>query len=184
MKKFLFVSAAALCCFFISCKDNDGGGLSPAAQKNLDANHAIQKAFETKDFSKIGDYIADDAVDHAGEKGDVKGLENMKAAFTKMAAMTENDKMDIKKELADDEYVMSWSRYSGKMKTEGMGMKPGDPFDMGAIEVTKFKDGKATEHWSFMDMADMMKMMPPMPAGGAMPPMPMDTTKKDTTKKM
>ncbi|MEO8770977.1 MAG: ester cyclase [Ferruginibacter sp.] len=178
MKKFLFVSATALCCFFISCNNNNSGGLSPAAQKNLDANHAIQKAFETKDFSKIGDYIADDAVDHAGEKGDVKGLANMKIEFDKMAAMTENDKTDIKKELADDEYVMSWSRYNGKMKTDGMGMKAGDPFDMGGIEVTKFKDGKAIEHWSFMDMADMMKMMPPPPAAGAMPPMQMDSTKK------
>lgn len=183
MKKMLFIPVIAFCLFLASCASNSGG-LSPAAQKNLDANHGVQKAFETKDFSKLGDYIAEDAIDHAGEKGDVKGLSNLKSEFEKMAAMTENDKMEVVKELADDEYVMSWSRYSGKMKTEGMGMKPGDAFNMGAIEVTKFKDGKAIEHWSFMDMADMMKMMPPMPPAGAMPPMPMDTTKKDTTKKM
>jgi hypothetical protein len=41
-----------------------------------------------------------------------------------------------------------------------MGMPTG-PFDMDAIELSKYKDGKAVEHWGFMEMQDMMKMMPP-----------------------
>ncbi len=105
MKKCLLASATALCCFLISCNSNSGGP-SPAAQKNLDAMHGVQKSFESKDFSKIGDYIAEDCVDHAGEKGDVKGLANLKIEFDKMAAMTTDDKTEIMKELADDEYVM------------------------------------------------------------------------------
>ncbi len=36
-------------------------------------------------------------------------------------------------------------------------------YDMKSIEVAKFKDGKAVEHWSFMDMQGIMKMMPPPP---------------------
>jgi predicted ester cyclase len=184
MKKFLFISAVALCCFCMSCKNNSGG-MSATAQKNMDANHAIQKAFESKDFSKIGDYIAEDGVDHAGMNGgDVKGLANLKTEFEKMAAMTENDKTEIVKEMADDDYVMCWSRYSGKMKNDGMGMKAGENFNMSAIDVSKFKDGKVVEHWSFMDMAEMMKMMPPPSNMSSTPSMPADTTKKDTTKKM
>jgi len=31
---------------------------------------------------------------------------------------------------------------------------------LNAIEVSKYKDGKATEHWSFVNMIEMMKMMP------------------------
>jgi hypothetical protein len=39
------------------------------------------------------------------------------------------------------------------------------PYDMNGIEVVRFKDGKAVEHWAFMDARDMMKMMPQqMPA--------------------
>ena len=45
-----------------------------------------------------------------------------------------------------------------------------DKVDMNSIELSKFKDGKAVEHWSFAQMADMMKMMgtppPPMPMHG------------------
>lgn len=48
-------------------------------------------------------------------------------------------------------------RYSGT--SEGsMGMPKG-PYDMTAIELVKFRDGKAVEHWSFMQMKDMMNMM-------------------------
>jgi predicted SnoaL-like aldol condensation-catalyzing enzyme len=34
---------------------------------------------------------------------------------------------------------------------------------MTAIEVVRFKDGKAVEHWSFMEPREMMKMMAQQP---------------------
>ncbi len=176
MKKYLLMLVIAPGCYFISCnnKAESGSGLSPAAQKNLDAMHGVSNAFDTRDFSKIGDYIAVDAVDHSGEKGDIKGLDSLKAAFMKWTDGVEGQKTEIIKELADDDYAMSWNRYTGTYKTEGMGHKAGDKYDMKAIEVSKFKDGKATEHWTFMEPADMMKMMATMPQ----PPMAGDSTKK------
>lgn len=131
----------------------------------------ITKCFDTKDFSKLGDYIAEDGIDHAGEMGDIKGLANMKAEFEKMVAAYDNSTTEVIKEMADDDYVMTWQRYKGTLKTDQMGMKAGDKFDMSALEVAKFKDGKAVEHWTFMQPSDMMKMMPPPP------PPAMDTTK-------
>ena len=57
-----------------------------------------------------------------------------------------------------------------------MGMKAGERYDISALEVSKFKDGKVVEHWSFMQPSDMMKMMsamqPPSPEtmpGDALP---------------
>lgn len=177
MKKLLSVLPIAAAVCLISCNSKDSGsGMSDAAKKNLDAMHGINKCFETKDFSKIGDYIAADGVDHAGENGDVKGLDSIKATMVKMSAMTEGDKTSIIKELADDEYVMQWAKYSGKMTMDAMGMKKGDVMEMTSIEVCKFKDGKATEHWTMMEPKECMKMM------AAMGPMkPMDDMKKDTT---
>lgn len=160
--------------------------MSDAAKKNLDAAHGVQKMFETKDFSKIGDYIAENATDHSGPTGPVTGLANLKASFVTMAAQSENDKSEVIKELADDEYVMSWMRYTGTCKVGGMGMKPGDKIDMRTVEISKFKDGKATDHWTMMDAGDMMKMMPPMP--GPDHKMPADSSKgkmkADTAKHM
>ncbi len=87
--------------------------------------------------------------------------------------------MEVIKELADDDYVMSWMKFSGT-SDGSMGMPKG-PFNMEAIEVEKFKDGMAIEHWEFMTMAEMMKMMGSQPG---MDHKMMDDKKMDTTKKM
>jgi predicted SnoaL-like aldol condensation-catalyzing enzyme len=55
-----------------------------------------------------------------------------------------------------------------------MGHKAGDKIDMKVMEVARFKDGKAVEHWSLMEPADMMKMMGNMQQPMAMP----DSAKK------
>ncbi len=72
-------------------------------------------------------------------------------------------KMEMIKEMADDDYVFSLMRYTGTSNGQ-MGMPKG-PYDMKTMEVVKFKDGKAVEHWAYMQPADVMKMMPPAPAG-------------------
>ena len=56
-----------------------------------------------------------------------------------------------------------------------MGMPKG-PYDMKAVEVEKFKDGKAIEHWEFMDPAEMMKNDGPSAEN-------MDNKMMDTTKR-
>ena len=173
MKKHLTILSSALIICFAACTSKPEGGLSSTAQKNVDAMHGVTNAFESKDFSKLGDYIADDAVDHSGDNGDIKGLDSIKASFAKYMATIDNMKSSLIKELADDEYVMSWYRYTGTYKTPQMGHKAGEGFDMKVIEVARFKDGKAVEHWGMMEPGDVMKMM-----GNMQPPPMTDSTKK------
>lgn len=130
--------------------------MSATAKKNKDVNDAIMKAYEAGDFSKMGDYIADDAVDHAGEKGDVKGLDSILADMKRYRAMMPDMKSTMTRSMADDEYVFTWSKTSGTMG--------GKVTEMTGVDVTKFKDGKAVEHWVFMDPKEMMSMMQTMPA--------------------
>jgi predicted SnoaL-like aldol condensation-catalyzing enzyme len=176
MKKLLFAFAFAVSCFFISCQPN--AGMSDTAKKNLETAQAVAKMFESGDFSKIGDYIAADAVDHAGMNGDVKGLDSLKASFAQMSGMMTDMKSEIVKELADDEYTFQWMKQTSTMKVDAMGMKAGTRNTFDAIEVSKFKDGKITEHWTFLSTTDLPKMM------SAMSNMSMDTTKMkmDTTR--
>jgi hypothetical protein len=106
----------------------------------------------------------------------------MKAEFEKMAAMNENQKSETIVEMANDDYAMSWLRFTGTLKVDAPGMgKAGDKYDMKAIEMAKFKDGKAIEHWTFMEPGEMMKMMSKMQPQQPMPTM-IDTVRKDTMK--
>lgn len=149
--------------FLFSC--SSGGGMSATAKKNKEVNAAIMKAYESGDFSKMGDYIATDAVDHGGENGDVKGLENIVNEMKRYKTMVTDMKSTVIHEMADDEYVMTWATMSGKMN--------GTEMSMSSVDVSKFKDGKAVEHWVFMNPMDMMKMMPqevPGRDGQGLPP--------------
>jgi len=168
MKKFLFILSTAAICFLVSCKgkDSGGGGMSDAAKKNLDAFHAVNDAFMTGDVSKIDSVVASDFVDH-NEKGE-GNRDSLKAMIIKMHKSEKDSKSETIKEFADDEYVMGWMHWTGVSDGTMEGM-PAGTYDMKAIEVVRFKDGKAVEHWAFMEPREMMKMM------GAM------DNKKDTT---
>ena len=181
MKKLAFILLAASTCYLISC----GGavGTSEKAQKNIANSEAVGKMFETGDMSKLSDYIAADAVDHSGPQGDVKGLDALKSMFAQYISTMSDVKSEVVKSLGDDDYSMVWMKQSWTAKTDDpmMGLKAGEKGNMESIEVCKHNaDGKITEHWGFISMGDMMKMMQKSQ------PMPMEPTQKaaaDTTKK-
>jgi len=160
MRKLLFAGLIATSSLFIACSN---GGMSATAKKNLEVNDSIMNAYMAGDFSNMDKYIAADAIDHGGEKGDIVGLENIVAEMKRYSTMMTDVKATMTKSLADDEYVYTWSKMSAKMD--------GKPIEMSSMDVTKFKDGKAVEHWVYMDPKEMMAMMPEMG-----PPPPMDTT--------
>ena len=158
--------------YLTSCNDTGtaSGSKDDQAQKNLEAARKIAKAFETGDVSAIDSVVAEDFLDHT-DRGDKVGRDSLKA----MVNFVHNNFKDMKgetiKDMADGEYVFQLMRYTGT--SDGtMGM-PAGPYDMRSMEVSRFKDGKAVEHWAFMEMSEMMKMMgmqqPSMPHG--------DTTK-------
>lgn len=139
------------------------------AEKNLAASHIINEAFKTGDISKIDEAVAADFVDHT-DQGD-KNRDSLKVMIPMMHKEFPDMKMEVVRELADNEYVFSLMRWTGTSNGQ-MGMPKG-PYDMKAIEVVRYKDGKAVEHWSYMEPAEVVKMM-----GGQQPPAQTDDKKK------
>jgi len=183
MKKLFFSSILfLLTCLYVSCNSGTTTASGPSDQekKNLAANDAVGKMFESGDFSKLGDYIATDAIDHSGPMGEVKGLDSIKAMFNMFASTMKDTKIDIVKEMADGDYVMAWIKQSWTATQDDpmMHLKAGDRASMDGVEVTKYNsDGKVVEHWGFMSMSDMMKMMPQQGNMGSMNP----TAPKDSS---
>ena len=176
MKKILFLLSAGVFFLFMSCNNSSPTSSEAAnnseAQKNIDASHVVSKAFETGDVSGVDSVIADDFVDHT-DHGDVKGKDSLKAMVNMVHSNMKDMKQETIKELADNDYVFSWMRFSGT-SNGAMGM-PAGPYDFQSIEAVKCRDGKIVEHWGFMEAASMMKMMQSM---GNMNMNKMDTTKK------
>lgn len=160
MKKLLIIFSAAFICLLISCGGKkEAGGMSDKAKKNLEASHIVSDAFMSGDPSKIDSAVAVDFVDHT-DRGDM-GRDSLKAMISGMKQMFPDMKMTLIKEFADDDYVFSQMQFTGTSNGQ-MGMPVG-PYDMHAIQVVRFKDGKAVEHWEYMEPREMMKMMPPPP---------------------
>ena len=169
MKKIVLLFTAGLFCCLVSCQNEESTTAAPEtkednsmAKKNLEACHVVTNAFDTGDTSKIDGVVASDFVDHT-DRGD-KNRDSLKTMIAMWKADSKDNKTEIIKELADEDYVFSWLRFTG---TSGgkMGM-PAGPYNMTSIEVVRFnKDGKAVEHWGFMEPREMMKFMPqPKPA--------------------
>ncbi|MFL5787826.1 MAG: ester cyclase [Flavisolibacter sp.] len=168
MKKILiFAGIFSLC----SCNSsNNSSSSSSESQKNLDASRVINNAFLTGDTSKIDNVVAADFVDHS-DHGDVPGRDSLKKMIVTMHTQFKDMKMEVMHDAADSSQVFTQIHYTGT--GDGVMMPPG-AFDMHGIEVTRFKDGKAVEHWGYGEMGEMMKMMTRMQQ-------PMNT--QDTTKK-
>lgn len=168
MKKLFYCAAVLLSLGLLSCSEKkESGGMSDAAKKNLESVQAVVKAFETGDVSKIDDAVSADFVDHT-DRGDI-GRDSLKAMIKSMYAGVPDLKFNLIREMADDEYSMSWYKMTGT--SDGSIGMPAGPFNMNSIDVVRYKDGKAVEHWSFGEIREMMQMM-----GGATAPPVNDTT--------
>jgi predicted ester cyclase len=167
MKKILLALTAIFILFSISANAQSKSGKSDKARKNIETCNMINKAIMSGDMNMLDNAIAKDAVDHAGMHGDVMGLDSIKSELGKFHSMVPDMKFEVIREVADDEYVFQWMRFTGTTATADMGMPAGTKMDMTAVEVSKMKDGKAVEHWEFMQPSDMMKMMSQSPGMGA-----------------
>jgi predicted ester cyclase len=185
MKKIFCLTGLSVIVSLMSCTDSadkttastSTGTDSTAtsqAETNKANNRKVLKAIETGDSSVINSLIADDAVDHQGPHGDMKG-DSIKHMLTDMHNHIKDLKIDVIADAADGDYIFAMSEMSGTTTDAWMGMPAGMKMDDKGVDVVKVKDGKMVEHWGFVDANDMMKHMKDMP-------MDKMGSKMDTTK--
>ena len=142
------------------------------AEKYKQGHRDVLTGIETGDSTKFS-ILADDAVDHTGPMGaEISGAENIKRALIEMKNHVKDMKFDIKDEVVSGDYLYVWSTMSGTALDNSMGVAPGTSFKWTGVDIVRFKDGKAAEHWGYVNPADMMP-----PAGmDSMSGNPMDTS--------
>lgn len=171
MKKLLFFSGlACLLFFFVSCSDNktdspSGSIANPTdssttsmAEVNTANTRKIFMGIETGDMSMMDSIVSSDVVDHT-PMGDVKGLDSVKKMLGDMHNHISNLKMDILADATGGDYHFVLVRMTGKTKDNMMmGMPANTAIDHTTVGVARMTNGKAVEHWSFMDPKEMMQM--------------------------
>lgn len=180
MKKLLFTGAVAML-LLASCNDNDAATSNgnSAADKAKANNRAVLEAIENGDVSKLDSFIVSDGVDHSGAGGmmEVRGIDSIKKDLGSIKQDFSEINFDIQQEAVNGDYLFVLSKMTGTTAANaGHGLPPNQKIEMTGVDVLKFNsEGKFTDHWTFNDPRDMMKMM-----GGNQPmdnKMSADTTK-------
>ncbi len=169
MKKNFFAFAAGVA-LLASCNQTKVASASSDSpeemnKKNVEKVNATYRAIENGDVKMMDSLMSKDVVDHEGNMGkDIVGLDSLKHYLGTMHNYMDNMKFEILHSAtsSDGEYFFNTVRMTGKAKANPWGMPVGKEMDDISVDVTKIKDGKATDHWGFMSMKSMMEMMPPM----------------------
>lgn len=178
MKKALLLMLGAM--LFISC----GEKKDPAAEtraKNIEAFKGFDAAMQSGKLNDLDKYCDANFIEHTPAPGQKPGLAGLKEMYPQWKAAWPDMKWEYTTIAADGDYVLAHYRMSGTNTGPFMGMPPTNKkMDITGVDVTKFKDGKGIEHWSYMEEMKMMtqmglmdpsKMMPP-PDAAAAPPTP------------
>ena len=141
----------------------------PEDTKEEKRNLAESKKFYEEVFNKGNIAMADelmtvDFIEHEEFPGLEPGREGVKQFFKMFRTAFPDLKATPEMMLAKGDKVVSYIIITGTHKGEFMGMEPtGKQIKIKGIDIVKFKDGKAAEHWGLTDSMTMMNQLGAMP---------------------
>lgn len=185
MKKIMIAPAALLLCFFVSCNTKESTTTTNSDTEKMNAkSKAVYRAIETGDASGLDSVMADDVIDHEGP-GDMKGKDAVKSFLAGISKHVKNPKFDIVAQAYNGEYHFTWVKLTGTALDSTMGWPANSAINSSWVDIVKVKDGKAVEHWGFMDAdeAHAMAGAKSMDHTGAPKMEDKKADKGDTTKK-
>ena len=142
------------------------------ADDTEEANMALMKKFysEVINMGKVDmmdQLCAADFVDHEKTPGFEPNLQGVKKMFKSFRASFPDLKFTVDMMLAKGDKVVSYITMSGTQKGPFMDMPASDKkFSVKAIDIIRFKDGKAVEHWGVTDSMAMMQQLGAFPEKG------------------
>lgn len=138
--------------------------------KNIEAFKAWDSAMKANDYSAFDKYLAPDFVEHHPMPGSEPTREGMKKAFQEMRKGWPDMKWTYKSIWADGDIVIGHYDMTGTNTGPMMGMPATNKtINVSGVDIVKFKDGMAVEHWMYgedMKMMTQLGLMPPMDGSG------------------
>ena len=115
----------------------------------------------------VDELCAADLVDHEEFPGLAPGREGLKQFVTMMHTAFPDVKMEVHDMVAEGDKVVARLTMSGTQQGEFAGMPAsGKSMSISVIDIVRFADGKAVEHWGVTDAAAMMEQLGHAPAAG------------------
>jgi len=157
-KKLLALLLITSVVVLISCQNNQQKQMD---EKRKAAYVAINKILDSGNVDELDAYIAENAIDHQMDPSITTktGLAGIKEVFKYYHKIFPDMKTTVYSVAVSGDTLFGYVSSTGTASEPFMGMPAGQQQTMNAVDVVVFEGDKMKEHWGFMDMADVMKMM-------------------------
>ncbi len=137
-----------------------------SVEENKATVRAVEEAWDSQDLDALDQYFADDFDNsESGMPGLPGGLAGAKMAHQGVMQAFPDRKVAIEDILGEGDTVFVRTRVTGTNQGGFLGTPAnGNPFDIAAVEVYRFRDGKIASHWG---MNDGMTLMMQLQGGSA-----------------
>lgn len=117
-------------------------------------------AFNNDQYDKLGDYIDAGFIDHSPFPNQKPGLSGLIESFKMMRTAYPDYKMTVKDVIIDGNKAAVLFNFKGTNTGEMMGMKATNKVvDVEGLDLLYLSNGKATEHWGYIDTDKMMNQL-------------------------
>jgi predicted ester cyclase len=121
----------------------------------------VLNALTTGKLDVLDKHIAPDFVDHDPSPimSNKTGLERIKEDFAAYYKIFPDMKAKVHSIAVSGDMLFAYITFTGTTSEPHMGMPAGHKMTMNSVDIVRFKDNKAVEHWGFTANSDIMKMM-------------------------
>jgi predicted ester cyclase len=159
MRKIVTYILPVFLLFIYSC--SQGNMKNAQTEQNEKAMYKILGAFDRGDTAALDTLLAQNIIDHQIDTTMTsdRGSEAVKKFALMYHSAFPNMKSTIHFIAASGDTVAAMMTSKGTQTGEFMGIPSTNKvMSMSGVDVVRFKDGKAVEHWGFLDPIEMMKM--------------------------
>lgn len=162
-----------------STPGNDAASLDTAAAPTADIQTAsntgtpseaelrtfMDEVFNKGNLAHADQMMAPDYKEGNPSPGQEPGIEGFKKWVTQFRASFPDLKTEVSQVIIDDDWAAVHIRQTGTHKGSIMGEKPtGNLVDVRGVDLVRFVDGKAVEHWGYYEEAKLLEQLGMMPA--------------------
>ena len=137
------------------------------------AYRGMVKAFESGDTGNLGDFVAENSIDHGDPVPGITstGLQRIKDMIAMYHTSFSNVNMKYHHVVADGDLLIAHGSWTGTHTGDFMGIPATNNTiaNVEYIDIIRFENGKAAEHWEVSDNLGMMTQLGVIPQEGPAP---------------
>ena len=131
--------------------------------------HYVEEVQNKGNLSLLDEIAAPSFVNHSSPPGVAPTLDGVKQLAQQVLAAFPDGTMTIEDMVAEGDKVATRKTFRGTHQGTYLGLPPtGRRVEVGLIDVVRFEEGKAVEHWLEWDMFGMLQQLGALPTPGQM----------------